>query len=405
MAKLKRIAQIVNDIENFCLLSLMYSMNSNYSRRTLLKIITGGVFSIVSLLFSKNRNLRKLKKMGKDNHSILSIKELPETGPWPTVDPFLFCVHHNDNYPAAKDDLSPNVSLSGRYLGNDFSNKDGWSMYHGQKVPGFPRHPHRGFETLTVVSKGFIDHADSLGASARYGDGDAQWLTAGDGINHSEMFPLFSQNRNNKLDFFQIWLNLPSYNKRVEPNFEMYWKDEIPKVSNNFNGNKNSQIEIITGDYLDFSSPIAPKNSWANNKKNDVAVWIIRLDRNGKFAIPDTKSGANRNLYVLKDSNMEIDGQSISGGSMVTLDSSKNTAIKNLGSKTKILMLQGVPINEPVVKYGPFVMNTRSEIEQAFYDYNRTEFGGWKWGNSDPVHGIEKEKFAKLINGNITKPS
>ena len=219
------------------------------------------------------------------------------------------------------------------------------------------------------------------------------------------MFPLFSQNGNNKLDFFQIWLNLPSYNKRVEPNFEMYWEDEIPKISSNLNGNKNVQVEIITGDYLDFSSPIAPKNSWANNKKNDVAVWIIRLDKNGNFAIPDTKSGAKRNLYVLKGSNMEIDGQSISGGSMVTLDSSKNTVLKNLGNKTKILMLQGVPINEPVVKYGPFVMNTRSEIEQAFYDYNRTEFGGWKWGNSDPIHGTQKEKFAKLISGKIIKPS
>lgn len=134
-------------------------------------------------------------------------------------------------------------------------------------------------------------------------------------------------------------------------------------------------------------------------------MWIIRLDRNSKNAIPDTKSGANRNLYVLKDSNMEIDGLNISGGSMVTLDSSKNTVLKNLGNKTKILMLQGIPINEPVVKYGPFVMNTRSEIEQAFYDYDKTEFGGWKWGNSDPVHGKEKEKFANLINGNIIKPS
>ena len=84
---------------------------------------------------------------------------------------------------------------------------------------------------LPWSSKGIIDHADSLGASARYGDGDAQWLTAGDGINHSEMFPLLNQNGKNKLDFFQIWLNLPSYNKRVEPNFEMYWKDEIPKIS------------------------------------------------------------------------------------------------------------------------------------------------------------------------------
>ena len=133
-------------------------------------------------------------------------------------------------------------------------------------------------------------------------------------------------------------------------------------------------------------------------------MWIIRLSRNGKFALNNTESGAKRNLYVLKGSNMEIDGQSISGSSMVTLDSSKNTVIKNLGSKTKILMLQGVPINEPVVKYGPFVMNTQSEIEQAFYDYNRTEFGGWKWGNSDPVHGTEPEKFAKLISGKIIKP-
>ena len=383
----------------------MYAMDSNYSRRSLLKIITGGFFSVVALLFSRNKNLRGLKEMGENSSSILSITKLPETGPWPTVDPFLFCVHHNDNYPAAKDDLSPDVSLLGRHLGNDFSNKDGWSMYHGQKIPGFPRHPHRGFETLTVVSKGFIDHADSLGASARYGDGDAQWLTAGDGINHSEMFPLFNQNKNNKLDFFQIWLNLPSYNKRVKPNFEMYWKDEIPKISNNLNENKNARVEIIAGDYLEFSCPIAPKNSWANNKKNDVAVWIIRFKKNGKFTIPDTKSGANRNLYVLKSSNITVDGQSILGGSMITLDSSKNAVLENLGNKTKILMLQGIPIKEPVVKYGPFVMNTRSEIEQAFYDYNKTEFGGWEWVNSDPVHGIEKEKFAKLINGDIIKPS
>ena len=94
------------------------------------------------------------------------------------------------------------LHLSGRNLGQDFSNKDGWSMYHGEKVPGFPKHPHRGFETLTVVNEGIIDHSDSLGSKARYGDGDAQWLTAGDGINHSEMFPLFNKDSLNKIDFF-----------------------------------------------------------------------------------------------------------------------------------------------------------------------------------------------------------
>ena len=164
-------------------------MGLENSRRRLLKIIAGCILSIISGVFGAKNNLAKSKKTRKymkiNKTSILSKISLPEAGPWPVEDPFLFCVHHNDNYPAAKDDLSPNVSLSGRHLGNDFSNKDGWSMYHGQKVPGFPRHPHRGFETLTVVNKGFIDHADSLGASARYGDGDAQWLTAGGGINLS----------------------------------------------------------------------------------------------------------------------------------------------------------------------------------------------------------------------------
>ena len=380
-------------------------MSFDNTRRNILKFITGGFLLVFSGLSGTSKKLIKPETIEKNNNSIISVTDLPLSGPWPTVDPFLFCVHHNDIYPNAKNDLSPDASLLGRNIGNDFSNKDGWSMYHGEKVPGFPRHPHRGFETLTVVSEGIIDHADSLGASARYGDGDAQWLTAGDGINHSEMFPLLNQNGKNKLDFFQIWLNLPSHNKRAEPNFEMYWKDDIPKISDSSFGNKNLEIELVTGDYQGTLAPIAPKNSWANDKKNDVAVWIIRLDKRGEFFIPQTQSGANRNLYILKNSNIEIDGDIIPDHSMVALNASKKTVIKNLGEKAKLLMLQGVPINEPVVKYGPFVMNSKREIEQAFSDYHKNEFGGWEWGSSDPVHGMGKDKFAKLINGKIVKPS
>ena len=380
-------------------------MSSYYTRRDLLKVIFGGIISTLSTLLGMTKKRTRLDSVNKRDSSIISMTSLPETGPWPTIDPFLFCVHHNDKYPKSNGDLSPDAPLSDRNLGNDFSNKNGWSMYHGEKIPGFPRHPHRGFETLTIVSKGYIDHADSLGASARYGDGDAQWLTAGDGINHSEMFPLLNDKGKNKLDFFQIWLNLPSYNKRVEPNFEMYWKETIPKISSDLNGVKNSEIELVTGDYFEIPAPIAPKYSWANDQKNDVAVWIIKLKNNGEFIIPSTKSGANRNLYILKDSNIKVDNQKISDSFMLRLNSARKTKVKNLGKRTKLLMLQGVPINEPVVKYGPFVMNTRSEIEEAFSDYKRTEFGGWRWGNSDPVHGDKKEKFAKLINGETIKPA
>ena len=126
--------------------------------------------------------------------------------PWQTVDPFLFCVYHLDNYPPGDGQLAPRASLEGRNIGSDFSGKDGWSMYHGQRIPGFPQHPHRGFETLTVTLTGLIDHSDSLGATARFGEGDAQWMTAGRGIVHAEMFPLLNTEQPNRNEFFQIWL-------------------------------------------------------------------------------------------------------------------------------------------------------------------------------------------------------
>src|ERR1044071_8847106 len=110
--------------------------------------------------------------------------------PWETADPFLFCVHHDDAYPAGNERLGPAASLTGRNIGSDFPRRDGFRMCHGDVVPGFPEHPHRGFETVTVVRRGLVDHSDSLGAAARYGQGDVQWLTAGSGIVHAEMFPL-----------------------------------------------------------------------------------------------------------------------------------------------------------------------------------------------------------------------
>src|SRR5438445_9901225 len=145
--------------------------------------------------------------------------------PWQTQDPFLFCVHHDDAYPAGNDQLGPAVSLAGRELGQDFAGKDGWRMYHGERVPGFPGHPHRGFETVTVVRRGLIDHSDSLGAAARFGGGDVQWVTAGRGIVHSEMFPLLEQGADNPLELFQIWLNLPAASKMAAPYFTMYWSE------------------------------------------------------------------------------------------------------------------------------------------------------------------------------------
>ena len=97
------------------------------------------------------------------------IRITPLGFPWETADPFLFCVFHEDFYPKGDGEFGPEASLAGRNIGQDFVIKDGWRMYHGDKIPGFPVHPHRGFETVTVVRKGIVDHADSLGAAGRFG--------------------------------------------------------------------------------------------------------------------------------------------------------------------------------------------------------------------------------------------
>jgi len=191
---------------------------------------------------------------------IISTAKL-ESMPWPTMDPFLFCVHHLDNYPAGDENMVPKADLSGRSLGSDFSGKNGFSMYHGQKIPGFPRHPHRGFETISIVRKGFIDHADSMGATARFGNGDVQWMTAGKGVVHSEMFPLVHTDKDNPTELFQIWINLPKADKFKEAYFTMFWQKSIPKVSQ-----KGCQVTVVAGEYQGQKGPTPPPSSWASRE-------------------------------------------------------------------------------------------------------------------------------------------
>merc|ERR1711991_727920 len=111
--------------------------------------------------------------------------------------------------------------------GADFNPSAPYRMYHGDKIPGFPSHPHRGFCTLTCTIKGMIDHADSAGNAGRYGNGDHQFMLAGKGIVHSEMFPLINIDKPNRTKFFQIWMNLESKNKMVDPYFTMHWHEKI----------------------------------------------------------------------------------------------------------------------------------------------------------------------------------
>jgi len=314
--------------------------------------------------------------------------------PWQTQDPFLFCVYHLDHYPKGNENMGPAASLSGRTLGNDFLQKDGWRMYHGHTVPGFPSHPHCGFETITIVNQGYCDHSDSLGAAGRFGLGDVQWMTAGRGVQHAEMFPLLNTERENTLELFQIWLNLPGSEKFAEPCFKMIWQEDIPVVDEG-----GVQIKVVSGKYREQQGPEPAPDSWATDASHDVAIWDIRMEPGAEFTLPAAAHTTNRSLYFYTGGGVALGERSLQEGFGMDLDPGREIPLKNKDTRSCLLLLQGKPIGEPVAKYGPFVMNTDEEIREAMMEYRKTEFGGWPWPRTDQVHPRESGRFALYPDG------
>lgn len=324
--------------------------------------------------------------------------------PWQTEDPFLFCVHHDDDYPAGNAEMGPAASLAGRDIGQDFAGLDGWRMYHGDVVPGFPSHPHRGFETVTVVRRGFIDHSDSLGAAARFGEGDVQWLTAGKGVVHSEMFPLLAPDARNPAELFQIWLNLPRARKMADPHFTMLWGETLPVLEEKDAAGKRTQLTLVAGAYAGHVPPAPPPDSWAADPASDVAIWTIALEAGATWTLPPARKGTNRALYYFAGTDLKIDGTAIPPSSRVRVEPERELVIAAGDAPASLLLLQGRPIAEPVAQYGPFVMTTAEEIHEAFADYRRTEFGGWPWPEPGPVHARDAGRFARYPDGRVDRP-
>ena len=338
------------------------------------------------------------------------LETVPLGFPWQTPDPFLFCAYHHDGYPAGNERMGPAASLAGRQMGNDFAGKDGWRMYHGDSVPGFPQHPHRGFETVTITRRGYIDHADSLGAVARFGPGrsggpgDVQWVTAGKGLLHSEMFPLLDRDGANPVELFQIWLNLPKADKLTDPHFTMLWGEAIPVYREQDADGRSTEVTVVAGRLGDSRAPKPPPHSWAAHAEAEVAIWTIRMDPKAEWTLPPAAPGCNRTLYFFRGGGLRAGDRDVKAGTALRLKGDAALPLRNGSQEAEFLLLQGKPINEPVVQYGPFVMNTRTEIEQAFMDYQATQFGGWPWPSDDPVHDREEGRFARHADGRLERP-
>ena len=253
-----------------------------------------------------------------------------------------------------------------------------------------------------MVRQGLIDHSDSLGATARFGRGDAQWLTAGAGVVHSEMFPLVDAEGPNPLHLFQIWLNLPAADKLVDPYFTMLWSEDIPKVVRTDDRGRTTTVTVYAG-ALEGAAPLAPPpNSWAARPESDLAIWHLEIEPDATSTLP-AAAGADtvRVLYVFDGDGITVGDHPVGNGTGAVVRCDAPVTITGGGQTAEVLVLQGRPIGEPVARYGPFVMNTEQEIRQAFDDYNRTQFGGWPWDDDAPNHGPVQGRFAKHADGRI----
>lgn len=321
---------------------------------------------------------------------------------WGGRDPFLFMAHHLDHYPTGDGALAPVASLEGRESGSDFSGKDGWSMYHGGPVPGFPAHPHRGFETITIVPQGYVDHADSVGGRARFGMGDVQWLTAGAGVVHSEMFPLLHTGQPNPLNLLQIWLNLPAARKAAAPYFTIFWADRMPVVE----APGGVRVRVVAGELDGHRALAPPPDSWACDPRSDMAIWTITLPAGAAWTAPAAASGdATRSLHLVEGERLQLEETEVQGPHTIEVRPDAPVRLRNTGATpVRVLLLQARPIAEPVAAYGPFVMNTQEQIRQAFADYQRTRFGGWPYPDPAPTHGSERSRFAVFPDGREERP-
>jgi quercetin 2,3-dioxygenase len=341
-----------------------------------------------------------------DTAAEVVLQTVPLGPQWPTIDPFLFCAHHDDAYPAGDDAMAPAVPVDDRDLGQDFSGRDGWSMYHGHTVPGFPGHPHRGFETVTYVRTGLIDHSDSLGAAARFGRGDVQWLTAGRGIVHAEMFPLLDREGPNPLELFQIWLNLPAEQKMVDPYFTMIWDGDVPVVRSTDHAGRATEVTVIAGALGGVTPPQPPPHSYAARPGSDVAIWHVAMEPGARWEMPPAAGPeTGRVLYVFEADTLRVASTEVGNDTGVVVQADATVELEAGEAPVDVLVLQGRPIGEPVARYGPFVMNTRAEIEQAFRDYQATGFGGWPWDHQAPTHGRDRGRFARHVDGRVEEPT
>ncbi|MDD2090658.1 pirin family protein [Pseudomonas guariconensis] len=238
---------------------------------------------------------------------------------------------------------------------------------------GVGQHPHRGFETVTIVYQGELEHRDSTGAGGLIGPGDVQWMTAANGILHEEFHsPAFART-GGTLEMVQLWVNLPARDKRAAAGYQTLLASDIPVVKLQDDA---GTLRVIAGDYQGHKGPA--------QTFTPMDVWDLRLAAGARLQLPIAQ-GRNAALVVLRG-NVQVNGEREAGpASLVLLERDGEHVQVQALEDVSLLLLSGEPIDEPIVGYGPFVMNSQAEIAESFDDFQAGRFGQMA-GEQDPQH-------------------
>jgi len=232
-----------------------------------------------------------------------------------------------------------------------------------ERPRGVGEHPHRGFETVTIVYSGEVEHRDSTGAGGRIGPGDVQWMTAGGGILHDEFHSEPFTRTGGVLEMVQLWVNLPAAHKMTAPAYQTITDADIPSVAL---PDGAGAVRVIAGEFDGRSGPA--------RTHTPMHVWDVRLNQGGSARM-DLMDGWNSLLVVLHGT-VQVNGTEIArGGQFVLLDRAREGVVVEANNDAVVLVLSGQPIEEPIVGHGPFVMNTSDEIRQAIRDFSTGRFG------------------------------
>ena len=232
-----------------------------------------------------------------------------------------------------------------------------------QAPRGVGQHPHRGFETVTIVYDGEVAHRDSTGAGGVIGPGDVQWMTAASGIIHEEFHSEDFTRNGGKLEMVQLWVNLPAADKMAAPGYQNITKADIPVVALPDGAGK---VRVIAGDYAGAHGPA--------RTFTPINVWDLRLNRDGRTTL-DFAQGHTVAMVVLHGTVMANNSQVVREGQLVLFDRAAGQVALEANGEATVLVLSGEPIDEPIAGYGPFVMNTQEELRQAVDDFNAGRFG------------------------------